>query len=68
MDQQETEPAEPAEPAEPPEPVYFFKRRGMCWVWSLLSGIKKNNLEEKYVLINHDVQFGMQLAAIYSEC
>ena len=63
MDQQETE------PAEPPEPVYFFfKRRGMCWVWSLLSGIKKNNLEEKYVLINHDVHFGMQLAVIYSEC
>ena len=60
---------EPAEPAEPPEPVYFFfKRRGMCWVWSLLSGIKKNNLEEKYVLINHDVHFGMQLAVIYSEC
>ena len=51
MDQQETE---------PPEPVYFFfKWRGMCWVWSLLSGIKKNNLEEKYVLINHDVHFGM---------
>ena len=46
--------------------IFFFKRRGMCWVWSLLSGIKKNNLEEKYVLINHDIHFGKQSAVIYS--
>ena len=39
----------------------------MGWVQSLLSGIKKNNLEEKYVLINYDVQLGEQSAVIYSE-
>ena len=37
-------------------------------VKSFLSGTKKNNLKEKYVLIVHDVQLGEQSAVIYAEC